>query len=611
MNPFLNRKYIIGGIFSLLVLVYIIRLFFLQVIDQTYKTSASNNVLRYITQYPSRGLVYDRTGKLLIYNEAAYDLMVVPKQLVAFDTAMLCKMLNLTKEQVDARLTKAKRYSWYKPSVFEKQISAVTYAPFQEKMHLFKGFFIETRTLRKYPYKSSPHVLGYVGEVDEKIATGDDYYNPGDYIGISGIEKSYETILRGKKGVKIFMVDVHNRIKGSYKDGKFDQQAINGENITLTIDVALQQYGEYLMQNKIGSIVAIEPESGEILAIVSAPAYDPGLLVGRERANNYNYLKSDTLKPLFDRALMARYPPGSTFKTINALIGQQEQIINVSTKYSCYGGYHSGRFFMGCHHHASPLNLVQSIQHSCNAWYANEFRALLDHPKYNGIDNSYQVWRSYIMSFGLGKSLGVDLPHEVNGYIPTLSFYHRIYGEKYLKSLNIVSLSIGQGEILLTPVQLANIAATISNKGYYYTPHVVKKVPDSFENIQMPYLVRRYTNVDSTYFEPVIEGMYLAVHGADGGTARIAKVSGLDICGKTGTAENPHGKDHSIFMCFAPKDNPKIAIAVYVENGGFGASWAAPIASLMVEKYLTGQVNRPWLESYIINANLLDGSEKE
>ncbi|PKP11773.1 MAG: penicillin-binding protein 2 [Bacteroidetes bacterium HGW-Bacteroidetes-4] len=611
MNPFANRKYVIGSIFGLLILIYIIRLFVLQVIDQSYKLSASNNVLRYVTQHPARGLVYDRNGKLMVYNEAAYDLMVVPQQIEAFDTNEFCQMLDLTKEQVISRLDKAKTYSRFKSSVFEKQLSAKTYAAFQEKLYLYKGFFVETRTIRQYPQSTAAHVLGYVGEVNDEIATTDNYYVAGDYIGISGVEKSYEEVLRGKKGVEIFMVDVHNRIKGNYRKGRYDTAPEHGANVTLTIDAELQAYGELLMGNKIGSIVAIEPSTGEILALISSPAYNPELLLGRNRTDNYNALKNDTLKPLFNRPLMARYPPGSTFKTVNALIGLQEGIVKPETTFPCMQGYAAGRFFMKCHYHRNNLDLTASIQHSCNAYYAYEFRNLLDAPKYGSVESAFELWRNHVLSFGFGKKLGVDLPHEVNGYIPTLSLYNRIYGEGRLRSLNIVSLAIGQGELLMTPVQMANLTAIICNNGYYYAPHVIKDLPKEFNNMKMPYLVKRYTNVDSVHFKPIIEGMYLAVNGLDGGTARIAQIPGIEVCGKTGTAENPHGEDHSIFIAFAPKDNPKIALAVYIENGGFGATWAAPVASLMIEKYLTGTIKRKWHEERILNANLLDVRPKK
>ncbi len=604
MNQYINRKYVIVGIFSLVVLIFISRLFYLQVIDQSSKLLASNNVLRHVSKYPARGLVFDRNQKLLVYNEAAYDLMIIPNQLSEFDTLEMCEMLNLTKEQVIQRLSKAKAYSYYKPSIFEKLISARTYAPLQEKLYMYKGFFTQTRTLRRYPQKIAANVLGYVSEVDGKITKEKGYYKLGDYIGAKGVEKSYEKVLRGKKGVEIFMVDVHNRIKGRYKNGKYDTAAIHGGNITLTIDAELQIYAENLMQNKIGSIVAIEPSTGEILALVSSPSYNPELLVGRVRSKNYLELQKDTLKPLFDRPLMARYPPGSTFKTVNALIGLQEEIVHTWTRFPCVHGYVSGRFRMGCHPHKSNLDLIKSIQNSCNSYYAHLFRNLLDHPKYGSFENGFETWRKHVLSFGFGKRLGVDLPNEKQGYIPTINRYNRIYGEGRIKSLNIVSMAIGQGELLMTPVQMANMAATICNKGYYFTPHIIKELPQAFNDLKMPLTVKRYSDIDSVHFNPVIEGMYLAVNGLDGGTARNAAVKGLDICGKTGTAQNP-GKDHSIFIAFAPKNTPKIAIAVYVENGGYGATWAAPIASLLIEKHLSDTITRKYLENHVLKGDLI------
>lgn len=611
MNPFRQRCFVIGGLFALIILIYIGRLFFLQVIDQSYKMSASNNVLRYVTQYPARGLMYDRNGVLLVHNQAAYDLMVTPNQLHEFDTALFCQLLGIDKEQVDKRLRKAKRYSYYKPSAFLEQISAEQYGAFQENLYQFKGFYAQTRSLRIYPHNIAAHTFGYVGEVDDKTAQNDSYYKSGDYIGISGVERMYEEQLRGKKGVEIFMVDVHNRIKGQYKNGIYDTLAVNGHDITLTLDARLQEYGEQLMQGKIGSIVAIEPSTGEILTMVSAPTYDPGLLVGRERSANYKQLRADSLNPLFCRPLQARYPPGSTFKTVNALIGLQEGTINgLYTYYSCHYGYHVGRINMNCHGHESPLNVVAALQHSCNAFFAADYRALLDNPKFLNIDSAFNVWRSHVTSFGFGSKLGVDLPYEVSGYIPTLSFYNRVYGKGRLKSSYIVSNSIGQGELLLTPVQMANLASTIANHGHYFTPHMVKEIREGDNSILDRFREPHYTDIDTTYFSLVIEGMYRAVNSPSGGTAGVAAIRGIDVCGKTGTAENPHGKDHSIFMAFAPRENPKIAIAVYVENAGFGASYAAPIASLMIERYLTDTITRPWLEKRMLQMDLINGTTR-
>lgn len=610
MNPFLNRKYIISGLFGLIILIFIIRLFYLQIIDQSSKLSASNNVLRYVTKYPARGLVFDRNGKLLVYNEAAYDLMIIPNQLSKFDTLELSKLLNLSKTQIVERLKKAKKYSYYKASVFEKQLSAKTYAPLQEKLYKYKGFFAQTRTLRRYPEKIAANLLGYVSEVTDRITKTENYYKSGDYIGDEGIEKSYEQVLRGKKGMEILLVDVHNRIKGKYKKGKYDTVAVHGGNIGLTIDADLQKYGEKLMQNKMGSIVALDPNNGEILALVSSPSYSSESLVGRVRTENYKKLLQDTLFPLFNRPIMARYPPGSTFKVVNALIGLQEKIIQPSTQFHCLPGYAAGNFYMGCHRHISHPDLIQSIQHSCNAYYANLYRKILDHPKYKNIDSAFTVWRDYLVSFGFGQTLGIDLPNEKQGYLPTIDRYNRIYGEGRVRSLNIVSMSIGQGELLMTPLQMANMAAIIGNKGFYYKPHIINSLPPEFYHLKKEFLEKKYTKIDSLYFEPIIEGMFLAVNGKDGGTARIAAIRDMEVCGKTGTAENP-GKDHSIFIAFAPKKNPKIALAVYVENGGFGATWAAPIASLMIEKYLKKDISRNYLETYILNGNLINGSKEK
>lgn len=607
MNTFAYRKYIIGGLIGLVFLFYIGRLFYLQVIDSSYKFSASSNVFRYITQYPSRGLIFDRNGKMLVCNQAVYDVMVIPRQLERFDTLEFGRIFGIEKDVIKKKILEAKYYSRYKPSIFLKQVSSEVYAVFQEKAYKFPGFFVQARTLRSYPINTSAHLLGYVGEVDNAITQKDSYYKSGDYIGISGIESSYENYLRGKKGVSIFLVDVHNRIKGSYKNGEHDTLAVEGKNITLTIDIDLQQYGESLMVNKKGSIVAIEPETGEILALVTSPQYDPKLLVGRVRGENYKKLQQDTLKPLFNRALMAKYPPGSTFKLVNGLIALQENIINVDTRFSCSLGYHVGRFSLGCHNHPSPLDFRQSIQHSCNAYYCNVFRAFLDNKKFGGVYNGYQVWYEYVSSFGFGKVLGSDFANELRGNLPSREYYDRIYGQKRWVSLNIVSMAIGQGEVLATPLQIANFTATIANRGWYYVPHIIKSVQGE-EEIEAKFRLKNKPKVDSVNYLPVIDGMEMATIA---GTATIARIPNIVVCGKTGTAENPHGKDHSVFVAFAPKDKPKIAISVYVENAGFGASHAAPIASLIMEKYLTGSISRPWLELYVKNTNMLKEGDKK
>lgn len=605
MDSFANRRHIIRFIIILVGLVYIIRLFFLQVIDSTYKLDASNNVLRYVTQFPARGLIYDRNGELLVYNEAAYDLMLIPRQLKAFDTTEFCKILNITKQYVDEGIEKAKKYSVYNSSIFLKQVSAKTYATLQEKLYKFPGFFVQARTLRKYTSENGAHLLGYVGEVNDKIIENDEYYKLGDYIGISGIEQSYEKQLRGKKGVNIYLVDVHNRIKGPYANGRLDKKAEVGANIISTVDSKLQAYGEKLMKNKIGSIVAIEPKTGEILALVSAPGYNPELLIGRQRTKNYVTLMSDTLKPLFNRALMAQYPPGSTFKIINALIGLQEKVLYTGTKYECQGAYYSRNFRLGCHIHKSPLNLIESIQMSCNTYYCNVFRSILDNKKYPSIRESFDQWRDYIMSFGFGQYLNTDFTNELKGLVPTKQTYDRIYGEKGWSSLTLISMAIGQGELGTTPLQMANMTAAIANRGYYITPHIVKEIEGDYE-LDTRYEEKHYTKIDSNYFNIVIEGMDLAVNGeaGSGSTARMAQIPEVTVCGKTGTAENPHGEDHSIFIAFAPKDDPKIAIAVYIENGGFGGTWAAPTAKLMIEQYLNDSIAVPWWEDYILNAKI-------
>lgn len=599
-----DRMYVVMGIVLLISLTFLGRLFYVQVIDKSYQLSAENNVLRYETEFPARGRIYDRDGRLLVYNEAAYDLMIIPRQATSIDTTELCRILNISKEDFIRKMDKAKAYSWRKPTIFEKQISTITYAELQEKLYRFSGFFVQKRTLRKYPEPVAAHLLGYVGEASQTKLDEDPYYKRGDYVGISGLEKSYETELRGQKGVKVIMVDVFNRPKGSYKEGKYDTVAVAGKTLRASIDAELQAYGELLMQNKTGGIVALEPSTGEILALVSAPSFDPNLLVGRVRSDNYRMLQADTLKPLFNRALMSEQnPPGSTFKLVNALIGQQVGVLNENTTYRCPRGYVSGSFRMGCHDHRSPLNLRESIQHSCNAYYGNVFRNIIDHTgkPWEG----FAIWRKHVTSFGLGTKFNTDLPIEYAGIVPTNEFYDKYYGKNHWKSLTIISLAIGQGELGTTPLQLANMTAAIANRGYYYPPHLVTAIDD--EPIKNRFTEKQFTTIDPKYFEPVIDGMAMVFE--QGGTGYRSRHDSIVMCGKTGTAQNPHGEDHSIFICFAPKDDPKIALAVFVENGGGGSKYAAPIASLMVEKYLTDTVARPNLEKPILEANLIDPSK--
>ena len=586
MNIYLSgRRYTIGGIFVGVMLVYLVRLFYIQVMDSSYRDSADNNSHRYVTIYPARGLVYDRNHKLLVYNVVAYDLMVIPRQLKDFDEKEICELVNVTPEELRSSIQKATVISKYRPTVIKKQLSAEMYARLQEKMYKYPGFYVQARTIRTYPLKTAGHILGYISEVDSSKIKKDHYYAMGDYIGQSGIEKTYEHILRGKKGINIFLVDVHNRIQGSYRNGKFDSVAVAGKNITSSLDADLQEYGEKLMKNKRGSIVAIEPSTGEILAYVSSPTYDPNLLVGPVRSQHYKELRSDTLKPLFDRAAMASYPPGSTFKLINALIGLQEGVATPSTRYTCAGGYHVGGFSLKCHHNSS-FDLETSIQMSCNAYYCYEYRSILDNRKYPSARDSYVRWREYVNSFGLGLKLDCDLPNVLKGLVPKAEYFDRKFGgASRWKSMMLISLSIGQGELGVTPLQMANMAAAIANRGYYYIPHLVKGIQDGA--IDTRFTKRQDTQIDPRNFEVVINGMEKVVLA---GTATSARIPGIAVCGKTGTAQNPHGEDHSIFLAFAPKENPKIAISVYVENGGFGATWAAPIASLMMEKYIRKKI---------------------
>ncbi len=599
MKKYENRTYIIGGFFGLVILIFIIRLFSIQVIDDSFKTSSENNVIRKQTDYPRRGLIYDRNKELIVYNEAAYDLMITPKQATFLDTALICSLLEIDSLNLIKRIEKARNYSMYKASVLMKQISVETYTKLQENMFLMPGFFVQTRTLRKYPYSTASHLLGYVGEVNQRIVKSNPYYKEGDYIGVSGIEKAYEDKLRGQKGVKLLLKDVHNNIKGSFNDGKFDIKSKPGKDLQSSIDIFLQNYGESLMKNKRGSIVALEPSTGEILCLVSSPNYDPNILVGRKRSENYLILNEDTInKPLFNRASLAQYPPGSTFKLINALIGLQEKVIYSGSKFNCDEGYVYGeeKRKMKCHPHRSPLNLIESISNSCNAYFCNVYRAIIE--KYPNTYEGYNVWRNYVTSFGLGNWLNNDLPTGQKGFVPTPNFYDRIYGKNRWKSLTNLSLSIGQDALLTTPIQMANMTAAIANRGYYYTPHIVKSIENDSIDDRFRKPIR--TMVDSSLFEIVIKGMQEVVEDEELGTSNIAKMENYTVCGKTGTAQNPHGEDHSIFIGFAPKDNPKIALAVYVENGGWGSTWAVPIASLMIEKYLNDTIERDWLEKKIV-----------
>jgi penicillin-binding protein 2 len=592
MNVSSGRRTVIFLIFLSVGIIYLIRLFYLQVLDQSYSTSATNNVMRLITDYPSRGLIYDRKGRLLVYNEPVYDLMITPRQAKNLDTLELCRLIGISPEEYVEKFNKAKAYSPYKASLFEKQLSVETYATLQEKLYKFPGFYVEARTLRKYPSPIAAHLFGYIGEVDTSITRKDPYYKDGDYIGKSGIEKSYEEQLRGRRGVRRVMVDVFNREKGSFQNGRYDTASIAGENLTLSLDGELQLLGEQLLQNKVGSIVAIEPSTGEILCMVSSPSYDPNLLVGRARTKNYVNLLRDPYKPLFNRSQMATYPPGSTFKLVMALLAQQEHTLFPETRYPCHGGYPPGGGKPKCHPHPSPLDLRASITHSCNSYYSYVFRSVIDNDKYKNTETAFAAWREGIAKFGIGVRLDADLPNVLKGSVPSIAYYDKYFGKGQWRSSTIISLGIGQGELGITPLQNANIIAGIANRGYYYTPHVVKAIGET-KYLPKEFRVKRSLGIDRKYFEVVVDGMEDVV---EVGTAASTRLKNISVCGKTGTAQNPHGKDHSMYVAFAPKINPKIAIAVSVENSGFGSQWAAPIASLIIEQYLTDTITRPEME---------------
>lgn len=584
------------GIIIAALLVYVFRLFQLQVLDESYRQSADKNALRQITEHPARGLIYDRNDSLLVYNDAAYDLMVVPNELRAFDTLELCNLLEITKEELIKRIDKARKWSGMIPSLIAQQMSKEDYGFLQEKLHKYPGFFVQNRTLRHYPHPIAAHILGYVGEVDAVQIERDPYYQMGDYIGFSGIEKAYENELKGTKGKRVVLVDVHNRERGSFKNGEEDIKPIQGESLWSTLDLMLQEYGEKLMGNKRGSIVAIEPSTGEILCIVSSPTYDPNLLVGNVRSKNYMNLVYDSIRsPLFNRALMAMYPPGSTFKLANGLIALQEGIIQPNTIYHCPGGYKMGSHTVACHH-AGSVNIYSAIQVSCNTFFCKAYYNILSNrTKYPNIQEAYQAWKDYVNSMGFGVRFNSDLPYELKGIIPSVQYFDK----KYRKSWNgntIVSMGIGQGEAGTTPLQMANFMAIIANKGFYYKPHVVKAI-GSKNNPNTKYQDRIYVNIEPQYFDIIMKGMEMAVIG---GTARSAKIDGINLIGKTGTAQNPHGKDHSVFVSIAPKENPKIVVFVLIENAGFGATVAAPIASLITEFYLNREVKRKDLEKRII-----------
>lgn len=606
------RKILLPVIIVAAAIIILARLFYLQILDDSYIKKSDNNAIKIKYEYPERGYIYDRNGKLLVANQPSYDIMVVPNEMKNIDTLEICTLLNITKGEFISKVERAKVYSPRLPSVFLPQLNKKEYAAFQEKIRKFKGFDIVKRSLRDYQVSVGANVFGYIAQVNDNIIKKNPYYKSGDLIGRQGVEEMYEEVLRGTKGVKYIQRDRFNREIGSFKNGIYDTIAIRGEDITLTLDMELQKYGEALMFEKRGGIVAIEPKTGEILALVTAPSYDPAILVGRERSRNYSILDRDTLgMPLYDRGLLAEYPPGSPFKILTGLIGLQEEVIDEKTRFVCNRGFSYGRgAFMKCHD-TGAWNLHEAIYHSCNTYFANTYKKIID--KYPKPQYGVNAWSNHLKSFGLGNFLGYDLPPGRKGHVPTSKFYERFYPNGGWRSSTIISNSIGQGEVQMTPIQLANMMAAVANEGYFYTPHIIKKIED--HKIDKKFTTKHITSIEKQHFKPVIDGLF-DVYNI--GTARRLQVAGIEISGKTGTAENftkIDGKrtqltDHSIFVAFAPRHDPKIAIAVFVENGYWGARWAGPIASLMVEKYLRNTITRTDLEKKMLNEGLKSEYEK-
>ncbi|WP_439152937.1 penicillin-binding protein 2 [Winogradskyella sp.] len=603
------RKLLLLTTVILVGLVFIARLFYLQVYNTSSNNLFEDSAIKPEFNYPKRGYVYDRNGKLLVANQPSYDVMVIPRDVVPMDSTELnefCELLKITKEDYNKKLERATNYSPRLPSPFVPQLSKTDYAVLQEKMHKYEGFYIQKRSLRSYQTTIGANVLGDIGEVNRGIIAKQPYYRMGDLIGKQGVEKTYEEILRGVKGIKFIQKDRFNKNIGPYKEGIYDTLPKPGKDITITIDAQLQAYGELLMTNKRGGIIAIEPESGEILTMVSGPSYNPNLLVGRDRSKNFSKLYNDSIaKPLFDRGLQAMYSPGSPFKNLNALIALQEGVVTTEDRFSCSLGYRYGNRKMGCHVHKSPVNMNTGIYESCNAYFANVYRKIID--KYDTPAEGMDNWSQHIKSFGLGNYLNNDLSVGQPGKVPTAATYDRAYGKNRWYTTFTLSNAIGQGEVLATPIQLANMAAAIGNRGYYYTPHIIKNIEGG--TISSKFTNPKYTTIEKQHFEPVVQGMYDVYNK---GTAKRLQVKGIEICGKTGTAENfaiidstkTQLTDHSIFVAFAPKDNPKIAIAVFVENGYFGSRFAGRMASLMIEYYLKGEISRTDMENFVLRYSL-------
>ena len=587
-----NRRLVIGGVAVAIVVIYIVRLFTLQLMSDDYKKNADSNAFQKKIEYPSRGIITDRSGKLLVYNQPAYDIMVVMNEENGrLDTAEFCDALGITKEFFIKRMNDIKDrsknpgYSRFTQQQFMSQLPDKVFSIFREKMFRFPGFYIQKRSVRQYQYPYAAHVLGDVAEVSEGDIEEDDYYQLGDYIGKQGVERSYEKLLRGEKGVQILLRDAHGRIQGSYQNGRFDHRPVAGKDLTLSLDIKLQALGERLMEGKIGSIVAIEPSTGEVLCMVSSPTYDPRVMVGRQRGKNHLTLSRNIRKPLLNRSIMGQYPPGSTFKTSQGLTYMSEGIITPYTMFPCHRGFFYRGLHVGCHGHASPINLVEAISTSCNAYFCwGLYYMMSNRRKYRNVERAMNTWRDYMVSMGFGYKLGIDLPGEKRGLIPNATFYDKAYRGSW-NGLTVISIAIGQGEVNLTPLQIANLGATIANRGYYYVPHVVRKVQD--EPLDTVFTRRHYTRASRRAYDYIVAGMRSSVIK---GTCKEANRADYLVCGKTGTAQN-RGQDHSVFMGFAPMEKPRIAIAVYVENGGFGADYGVPIGSLMMEQYIKGKLS--------------------
>ena len=610
-----RKTKLLAGLVAVAV-VLLCRLFYIQIIDRSYKESAENNSMVREVIYPTRGIIYDRNGKIIVGNKVAYDILVTPREVTAFDTLALASVLEVDPEVIRSKMAYYRKYRsriGYQSQVMIKQISQEVYIRFAEVQYKFPGFRGQMRSIRDYPVNAGGNLLGYVSEVDaDYIKKHPENYRSGDYAGKTGIEAAREEELRGEKGYHIYLRDSRNRIQTSYKDGELDVEAVPGKDIVTTIDADLQQYGQQLMQNKAGSLIAIEPSTGEILAMVSSPGIDVDQLA--DIGQYYAELSTNPYRPMFNRTVQASYPPGSVFKLVNGLIGLEEGVLKPSDMYPCNHGFPYGNGHkLGCHGHASPLALKDAIATSCNGYFCYVFRNILENRKYSTIQDSFDTWREYVNSFGFGHPLGSDFPSELGGNIPTSNYYNKIYGKRGWRFSTIISLSIGQGEIGVTPLQIANLCATVANRGWYKIPHIIK---DSEQvKIDPKYHERQYTMVDTSKFAIAVEGMWMAVNGGGtaGGTAFSAAIPGRDVCGKTGTAQNPRGADNSVFICFAPKDNPRIAVAAYIENAGFGATWACPIASLLVEKYLNGEIapNREYVEKRILEGNLMHKVKKD